>query len=196
MHEISGNRTFLERNSYQTSTFTTHVPHPTGVYWARREVVSAREDKDLSMSSSKIRKRVITAGLVVGAVIGSAGIANALTGSTTTPPPASTVTENTADVTDTGTGVDTSNTDPAHEAAETPAVAAQEAAGNGHGDGDHGDGGPGDGDHGDGDHGGPGGPGGDHHSNTDAAHEAAESPERAAQEAADDAATTATTVAP
>jgi hypothetical protein len=135
------------------------------------------------MSSSKIRKRVITAGLVVGAVIGSAGIANALTGSTTTPPPASTVTENTADATDTGTGVDTSNTDPAHEAAETPAVAAQEAAGTGHGDGDHGDG----------DH---GGPGGDHHSNTDAAHEAAESPERAAQEAADDAATTATTVAP
>jgi hypothetical protein len=38
---------------------------------------------------------------------------------------------------------------------------------------------------GDGDH--SGGPGGHHHSNTDAAHEAGESPERAAQEAADDA---------
>ena len=59
-------------------------------------------------------------------------------------------------------GVDQSNSDPAHEATESPEPEAAETAGHMGG-------------------------GGDHHSNTDAAHEAGESPERAAQEAADDA---------
>lgn len=72
-------------------------------------------------------------------------------------------------------GVDHSNSDPAHEAAETPAQEAAETAGQSPG-GPGGHGGPG----------GPGRPGG--HSNTDPAHEAAESPARAAQEAAQDAA--------
>ena len=66
--------------------------------------------------------------------------------------------------------VTTANTDPAHEAAEDPAHAADEAAG-------------------------PFGGGHDGHSNTDAAHEAAESPAHAAEEAANDAATPAASTA-
>ncbi len=131
------------------------------------------------MALSATRKRLITVGLFAGAVVGSAGIASALTSSSTTTP--STPSANTVDAdpaSGTGTGVDTSNTDPTHEAGESAQHEADETAGKiGHGHGDHGKG-DGDGDH---------GKGGDHHSNTDAAHEAGESPARAAEEATNDA---------
>jgi hypothetical protein len=72
------------------------------------------------------------------------------------------------DVTGTATpGVDNSNSDATHEAAETPAHEAAETAGTA---------------------GGGGGPGGNHPSNKDPAHEATESPARAAAEATHDAA--------
>lgn len=132
------------------------------------------------MNSISTRRRLLTVGVAIGAVVGTAGIASALSNSPTTPkpvvssvPPATDAPE-AADVdtnatADSTVGADTSNTDPAHEAAETPEQAAAEAAGKGHGHGHEG--------------------GGHHgHSNTDAAHEAAESPERQAQEAAEDAA--------
>ena len=75
------------------------------------------------------------------------------------------------------------NTDPAHEATESPEREAAEVAGTAEG----GDGHPEGHDHGHGfGH-------GDGHSNTDPAHEAGESPERQAEEAAHDAQVTTTT---
>lgn len=128
------------------------------------------------MDISSTRKKWITAAVAAGALIGSAGIASALGGSS----PKVGNTDNTVmtAAAGTGTGTDTAtphrNEDPTHEASETPAREADEAAGKGFG----------------------GGPRGDHHSNTDAAHEAAESPAHAAEEAAHDAAIgTVTTVA-
>lgn len=132
------------------------------------------------------RKRVATAAIGLGVVIGSAGVASALSGSPASPVNPNTVATPTTDGADTPPagdatiGADNSNKDPAHEAAESPDVAAAEAAGRGHA-------------HGGGDGDGPGGA--DHRSNTDPAHEAAESTERAAQEATNDAALPATTVA-
>ena len=113
--------------------------------------------------------RLVIGAAVFGAALGSAGIAMAVSSdsSTTTTPPAVSSAPNAASP---STG-DQGNTDPAHEAAETPEHEAEEASGNWH----HG---------GRGDHGGM--------SNHDAAHEAAESPERAAEEAAEDAQASAT----
>jgi len=101
---------------------------------------------------------LVAAGLIGGAAAGAAfGIPGVSGAQTTTP--------------SSGASADTSNHDPAHEAAESPEQAAAEASGEFHG-------------------------GHDGHSNTDPAHEAAESPERAAEEAAHDAtATTPTTSA-
>jgi hypothetical protein len=93
----------------------------------------------------------LVAGGAAGVVLGIPGVSGAQT--TTTP--------------SSGASADTSNHDPAHEAAETPEQAAAEASGNFHGGGGH--------------------------SNTDPAHEAAESPERAAAEAAHDATVTSPT---
>ena len=129
------------------------------------------------MDISSTRKKWITAAVAAGALIGSAGIASALGGSS--PKVGNTdTTVITAAAAGTGTGTDTAtphrNEDPTHEASETPAREADEAAGKGFG----------------------GGPRGDHHSNTDAAHEAAESLAHAAEGAAHDAAIgTVTTVA-
>lgn len=126
------------------------------------------------MDISSSRKKWITAAVAAGALIGSAGIASALGGSS--PKAGSTDTTVVTIAADTGTDTATphSNEDPTHEGSETPAREADEAAGKGFG----------------------GGPRGDHHSNTDAAHETAESPARAAEEAAHDAAIgTVTTVA-
>ena len=119
--------------------------------------------------------RLMIGAAVFGAALGSAGIAMAVSSdsSTTTTPPAVSSAPNAASP---STG-DQGNTDPAHEAAETPEHEAEEASGNWH-HGGHGDQG------GHGDHGGM--------SNHDAAHEAAESPERAAEEAAEDAQASAT----
>ena len=135
------------------------------------------------MTISSTRKALITGGLAVGAMLGSAGVVSALTKSSDAPAPAVTDTNTPTDsgtATDpgtetdtdtgtdagTGTGVDQSNNDPTHEAGESAEQQAAETAGRGPGRhvGHHG------------------------HSNTDPAHEAAESPERAAQEAAEDAA--------
>jgi hypothetical protein len=111
----------------------------------------------------------LTLGGAIGVAFGAPGVSGAQTTPTTIVAPATTV-----DAPDTP-GVDDSNKDAAHEAAETPEQAAAEAAGKHHG-GKH--------------HGGADGKGG---SNEDAAHEAAESPER---EAAEDAAKAAGATAP
>lgn len=119
------------------------------------------------MNHSRTRKRVITAALGVGIVLGSAGIASALSSSpAATPPtdPPSTIGGgSTPASTSTGAGgVDQSNSDPTREAGESAQREADETAGKIGG-------------------------GGHHTSNTDPAHEAAESPTRAAEEAARDA---------
>ena len=108
---------------------------------------------------NKMASIALTAGLIgggaAGLIIGATHIASAQT--TTVPAPATPAASS-------GAVVDNSNKDAAHEAAETPEVAAAEAAGKGHG--------------------------GNGPSNKDAAHEAAESPAHAAEEAARDAGVT------
>ena len=95
----------------------------------------------------------VTVSTLTGGALGAALLNGSATAQTTTSTPSQS-----------GTApADTSNKDAAHEAAETPQQAADEAAGKRGGRGPH-------------------------MSNHDAAHEAAESPERAAQEAKDDAA--------
>ena len=130
------------------------------------------------MNLSSKRKMFVTAALVGGAFLGSAGLVSALSRSGVDTPPVTTVDSGTGTGTDSGTPK--SNEDTTHEAGETTQREADEAAGRGHG---------GHGGHG---HHGPGGPGGRGHSNTDTAHEAAESPERVAEEAKDDAANAST----
>jgi hypothetical protein len=116
-----------------------------------------------------VKNRLAAAGVVLGLVgggaigvaLGSPGVSNAQTSPVTT-----------AAATADARGVDDSNKDAVHEAAETPEQAAAEMAGK-HGGHGH------------------GGPGGDRHggaSNEDPTHEAAESPEREAQEDAEKAA--------
>jgi hypothetical protein len=95
---------------------------------------------------------LVAAGLAVGLTAGAVFGVPLVSGAQTTSTPSS------------GSSVDNSNHDPAHEATESPEHAAAEASGNFHG--------------------------GDGHSNTDPAHEAAESPERAAAEATHDATVT------
>ena len=106
---------------------------------------------------SKARRRVTTAAIALGALIGSGAIANAVSNSST-PAPAATATAEVAPSTP-AAGTDTSKNDATHEAGETADHEANETAGRGG-------------------HGG--------HSNTDAAH-AGESPARVAEEAARDA---------
>jgi hypothetical protein len=119
------------------------------------------------MNLTSSRKRLATLGIAAGVVLGSAGVVSAVTGTT---PDATT--PDSVPAAAPAAGVDTSNSDPTHEAGESAEREAAETAGGGR-------------DHGAGD--------GHHHSNTDAAHEASESPERQAQEAADDAALGSTT---
>ena len=104
------------------------------------------------------RKKWVTIAVAAGALLGTAGIAGAVTGSSSTTKPPATSAPSTH----------TSNTDPAHEAGESAQHAADEASGKF-----------------DGGHDGPGGH--DGHSNTDPAHEDAESPARQAEEAQRDA---------
>ena len=125
------------------------------------------------MQISITRKRLVTAAIAAGALIGSAGIASAVTGSTDTSPSAPATGASpgatTAPGAATAPAVDNSNKDPKHEAGESTQREADETAGKmGHGGGLHG------------------------RSNTDPAHEATESPARKAQEATNDAAQPAT----
>jgi hypothetical protein len=78
---------------------------------------------DEQLKPSPSRKRLITAALVAGALVGSAGVAAAATSSTTT-----TQAPAAAD----GTAKVGSNEDPTHEASETPEQEAAEDAGLGH----------------------------------------------------------------
>jgi hypothetical protein len=88
----------------------------------------------LPMKILSTRKRVATAAIGLGVVIGSAGVASALSGSPASPVNPNTVATPTTDGADTPPagdatiGADNSNKDPAHEAAESPDVAAAEAA--------------------------------------------------------------------
>jgi hypothetical protein len=120
---------------------------------------------------SSLRKGALGAAMVAATLTGGV-IGASLVGSASAQTPAPTTTT-TAPATGgaSASGGDHSNTDPAHEAAESPQREADETAGK---------------------------LGGGHrgHSNTDPAHEAAESPARAAQEAAADAAQATTTTTP
>jgi hypothetical protein len=116
---------------------------------------------------NRIQKIVIGATMagsaLAGGAIGAAllnGSASAQTSTSTTAPAASTAPAAN------GAAVDNSNKEPAHEAAESPQRAADEAAGKVGGGREH----------------------GNHVSNKDPAHEAAESPARATEEASRDAA--------
>lgn len=114
---------------------------------------------------NRIQKIVIGATMAGSALAGGAIGAALLNGSASAQTSTSTPAANTAPAANTP-AVDNSNKDPAHEAAESPQRAADEAAGRVGGGSDH----------------------GNHVSNKDPAHEAAESPARAAEEASRDAA--------